>query len=376
MTGAGLLIRSFGQLLRVDPGLRTENLLTATVVPPGLRYGDDPSRRSFYRELTARIAALPGVLAVSTTNRLPFTGRDWGSVFIIEGRSDPATSGGDWPLADVRADIGVDYLRTLDVPLVRGRAFTVGDRDDAPAVALINQSLARRYWSDEDPVGARIQFPDRGGWITIVGVVRDVRRRGLADEAGGALYIPLEQGTTAGPRSVVVRTSGDPTALAANLRGIVASIDGDTPVDEIRTIEALVAGSLSRRRFTMLLLVAFALVALGLGAIGIYGVLAYTVGQRTREIGLRMALGATAGDVQRLVVRQGIGLAAAGALVGVAGALAATHAMRGLLFGVGPTDPVTFAAVPLVLAAVAILASWLPARRAAGVDPMSALRAE
>ena len=374
--GAGLLIQSFARLVQVDPGFRTEGLVSATVAPPEFRFGDDIARNQFYGELLQRLRADPGVRMAAVSSNIPFGGRNFGSVFTIEGRPDPASEGGDWPMAQVRSVISVDYLQTLRVPLLRGRGFTASDREGAPKVVLIDPVLARRYWPDEDPVGKRIRYPGEQEWRTVVGVVGEVKHDRLDETPGATLYIPLLQGGYAGPTSVVLRTAGDPRTVAANLRAVVASVDPDTPVSDIRTVEQLVSQSVAQPRFTTLLLALFAGVALLLGAVGIYGVLAYAVSQRISEIGVRMALGAKAEDVLRLVVRRGLVLALAGVGIGLVAAWGATRLMSSLLYGIGATDPLTFFVVPLLLIGVALLASWIPARRATRVDPMVALRAE
>ncbi len=374
--GAALLVRSFWNVVQVDPGFQTGNVVSALVAPSESRLGDDAARRDFFARLEERLAALPGVSAVSATSQLPFAEGIYGSVFVIEGRPDPATRGGDWPLADAAPVVGADFLRTLGIPLLRGRGFTDADREGAPGVVLVSEALARRHWPGEDPIGGRIRFPGAGEeWRAVVGVVGDVKWERLTEEGRSALYTPLAQGRT-GPMRVVAKTTGDPRTLAASLRGIVAALDPQTPVSDVRTVDQRISSSVERPRFAMLLLAAFAGVALLLGAVGIYGVIAYTVGQRTREIGVRMALGARSGDVLRLVLAQGAGLALAGVALGVGIALAVTQALRSLLFGVGAADPLTFALVPLLLVGVALLASWIPARRAARVDPMVALRSD
>jgi putative ABC transport system permease protein len=375
VTGAGLLLRSFQHLLRINPGFRTESVVSASVALPRFRLADDVSKRTFTEELLQRVDALPGVRAAALTTRLPFGGRNYSSVFIIEGRPDPATTG-DWPLADVATTVSVDYLSTMGIPLLRGRAFSASDREGAPPVVLISENLARKYWPDEDAVGKRIKGPGNGGWWTVVGIVGDVKHDQLSESSRTAFYRPIGQAPMDNAVSVVIRTTADPRSVATSLRGVVSSIDADIPVSEIRTMSDLIAGSLARPRFAMVLLGAFGLLALGLGAIGVYGVLAQTVGDRMREIGLRVALGARPADVLRMVIGQGFGLALTGVAVGLAISAAITRLLAGLLYGVGTTDPVTFAMVPLVLVVVALLASYLPARRAAAVDPMVALRSE
>ena len=340
--GAGLLIQSFARLAQVDPGFPTEGLVSATVAPPEFRFGDEVARSGFYQELLQRLETVPGVRMAAASSNIPFGGRSFGSVFTIEGRPDPASEGGDWPMARVRSVISEDYLQTLGVPLLRGRGFTSSDRAGAPQVVLIDRALARKYWPGEDPVGKRIRYPGEEEWRTVVGVVGEVKHDRLDETAEGTLYTPMLQGGSTTPTSIVLRTAGDPSAVAANLRAVVASVDPDTPVSDIRTVEQLVSQSVAQPRFTTLLLALFAGVALLLGAVGIYGVLAYAVSQRIPEIGVRMALGAKAEDVLRLVVRRGLVLALAGVLVGLVAAWGATRLMSSLLYGIGATDPLTF----------------------------------
>jgi putative ABC transport system permease protein len=372
--GAGLLIRSFWELGRVDPGFRSEGVVTATVAPPEFRYPDAAAKRVFHEGLLERLEALPGIERAAITDRLPFGRGAWGSVFTIEGRPDPATEGGDWPYADIAGVISAGYPTTMGIPLVEGRAFTDADRADAPPVGLVNEELARRYWPGESPVGQRIRSP-AGAWTTIVGVVGDTKMTGLAEESAAALYRPLGQGG-AGVVSVALRTSLAVGEIAPILREVVRSLDRDTPVEEIRGMPQLISASVADRRFTMLLLAAFAGVALLLGAIGIYGLLAWSVSERQREIGLRMALGARRGDVLRMVLGRGLVLAGIGTAIGVVGAAAGTRVLSSLLYGVGATDPGTFVAVPAFLLVVALLAAWFPARRATRVDPMVAMRTD
>lgn len=374
VTGAGLLMRSFLRLLQTDPGFRTEQLLSATIAPPTFRYTTEPSRRLFYQELVERIDALPGVQTAAVTSRLPFGGKNYGSVFAVEGRPDPARTG-NWPWADVGAVVSTGYLHTVGAPLLRGRGFTEADREGAPGVVLINESLARHFWPHEDPLGKRIRQPGDTGWSTIVGIVGDVKHDQLGEAQKGAFYRPLLQRSVDYP-SVVVRTTADPDAFTVRLRDAVASVDSDTPVSDIRTMTQLVSTSLARPRFAMALLAAFGVLALVLGAVGIYGVIAYSVSQRTHEIGLRMALGAQPGDVLRMVTRHGTALTLAGIATGLAASFALTRLLASLLYGVSTLDPVTFIAAPILLFAVALLASYVPAHRAARIDPVIALREE
>jgi putative ABC transport system permease protein len=375
VTSAALLVQSFRNLMLVDPGFRSERLVTATVAPPEFRYKAPESRRAFLESLLQQLRRSPGVSAASASSAMPLGVPAYGSVFAIEGRPDPATQSGEWPIADVSAVVDVEYFSTMGMRLDAGRGFTTDDRPGAAPVALVSRGLAARYWRDGSAVGARIRFPGTRDWITIVGVVADVKWNSLTEENNQALYRPVAQAAV-GPLSVVVRTSGDPSALAATFRGIVAGIDRDTPVADIRTADALIGASVAKPRFTASLLALFAVVALFLGAVGVYGVLAYTVTRRTQEIGLRMALGARASDVVRLVLGQGATVALAGIAIGLVAAFIATKGLSSLLFGVSAADPVVFASVGVALILVALLASWIPARRASRVDPVIALRNE
>jgi putative ABC transport system permease protein len=372
--GATLLIRSFWELRQVDLGFRAEELVTATVAPPGFRYPDPAARRAFHQDLLERLAAIPGVRGVAATDRLPFGTQGWGSVFIIEGRPDPATEGGDWPWADIAGAVSEGYFAEMGIPILEGRPFGPTDREDAPRVAIVNQGLAREYWPDESPVGRRVRGPG-DDWITIVGIAADTRVRAVAGETDTALYRPLAQSDPA-VLSIVLRTSLAPAAMVATLREAVHRLDRDTPVEDIRSMGQLVSGSVADERFTMLLLTAFAGAALLLGALGIYGVLAYAVNERRRELGLRMALGAHRGDILLLVLRQGAFLAGGGLALGLLGAAVGSRVLSGLVYGVSTTDPATFLVVPAVLLGVAGLACLLPARRAVRVEPMAALRVE
>ncbi len=374
LIGAGLLIRSFSELHQVETGFHPDGLVTATVAPPEFRFTNVPQRQAFQGELLERIRGLAWVEEVALTNRLPFGGGAWGSVFSVEGRPDPATEGGDWPYADVAAVISPDYPATLGVRLVEGRGFTPVDRADSPPVALVNEALARAYWPGESPIGERIRQPG-GAWIEIVGVLGDTKMTGLAGGNSGAFYRPMGQ-ADAGVFSVVTRTALNSSAVASGLAEVVRSLDSDTPVEDVRTMPQLIASSLADRRFTMLLLAAFAGVAMVLGSIGIYGLLSWSVNERRKEIGVRMAMGARAKDVQRMVVLRGLLLAGIGCVVGLLAAGAATRLLASLLFEVGTTDARTFLAVPFILMLAAFLAAWLPARKATRVDPMVALASE
>jgi putative ABC transport system permease protein len=371
--GAGLLIRSFWTLLRVDPGFRVESIVSARITPPEIRYGQAAQQRAFYGELLARTEALPGVSGAALVDRLPLVGGFAGLAFEVEGQ--PFVPGTAAPMVETRR-ITPDYLRLMGIPLLSGRPLADADREGAPDVALINEAMARQHWPGEDPVGRRFKpvwWQNR--WITVVGVVADVRQYGLASAVEPEMYRPFAQ-EPAGTMMLVARTAAEPPVLAANLRSTVAAVDPEVPVSEVLTLEQVVSRSVAAPRFTMLLLAVFAAVALLLGAVGIYGVVAYSVTRRTREIGVRMALGARVEDVARLVIGQGLLLTLVGVAIGLVVALAATRVLSSLLYGIEPTDPVTFLAVPLLLTLVALLASYLPARRATRVDPLVALRAD
>ena len=370
--GAGLLIRSFAGLLRVDPGFQSERLVTARITPPEGRYGDDARKRAFYRELLERIGALPGVQSVEATSHLPLVGGSGGFAFEVEGK--PHVEGTGAPVTGEHI-VTPGYLETMGIPLLAGRGLAQSDREHAPAVAVVNETMAREHWPGEDPIGKRLKRVWQKDWITVVGVAGDVKYDGLASPIEPEIYRPFLQ-APAGNMSIVVRAAHDPTAAAASLREAVASVDATVPVSEIRTVDQLLSNSVAASRFTTLLLATFAAVALALAAIGIYGVLSYAVSRRAREIGVRLALGARRGDVLRMVLGHAVLLAGLGALGGVGAALATTRVLETLLFGTSPTDIATFTLVPMMLVAVAVVAAYLPARRATLVDPMIALRLE
>jgi len=371
--GAGLLIRSFGELSRVDPGFESEGLITSRVTPPETDYPDAASRRAFYDELLTRVRALPGVREVDAVDRIPLASGSYAG-FAFEIEDDPYVPGTEAPVVGDRR-VTPGYLRTMGIPLLRGRGLEETDREGSPKVALINQTMARTYWPGEDPIGLRFKEVWLDEWTIVVGVVGDVRTYGLASEVEAEIYRPFAQMPTR-ELSLAVRATGDLAGLADGLRAAVAAIDPHVPVTEIRPVARIVEASMAGSRFTMALVGAFALLALALAAVGIYGVLSYTVGRRTREIGVRVALGARAADVLGSVLGRALVLSGAGAAVGVVGALGATRLLESLLYGVAATDPLTFVAVPLALVAVALLASYVPARRATRIDPMTALRQE
>ena len=376
LIGAGLLIRSFSRLLQVDPGFNPERALAVTLALPSFKYPETHHYAAFHKELIERYQALPGVRSVAGVNDLPLGPLGATRSFIIEGRPLPGP-GEKVPLPFIFVSPG--YFRTMGIPLMKGRPIT--DRDDADAlpVLVINQSMAKRFWPDEEPVGQRLSFQGQEGpWYEIVGVVGDTRQEGLDEPMQGTMYAPYTQNTWNWMRwmTLVLRMETEPMSLAAAVRREVREMDPELPVLQVRTLEDQVADSVADRKFSLILLGSFAAIALVLAAVGIYGVMAYAVSQRTREIGLRMALGARMGEVVALVMRQGMRLVIIGIALGVAGALVLTRLMESLLFGVTATDPLTFVGVPLVLAAVAFLANLIPALRASRVDPITALRYE
>jgi putative ABC transport system permease protein len=375
LVGAGLLFRSFIRLRAVELGFRPQSLLTFKLSPSGERFQTDAQYSSFFRDVAERVAAIPGVEAVGVINTLPLV-KGPTTAFEVEGR--PRLRPDEWPKVNYRS-VSPDYFRAAGVAVVKGRVPGERDTDAAPRVLAVNQALARRDFPGEDPVGKRISYgirPDgQPAWFEIVGVVSDVRSEEPGREAAPEIYVSYLQDPFAG-MSYVARTSADPESLVPAVREAVRAVDRAQPVAEVRTMEQLVGESFAQPRFNSLLLGLFAGMALLLAAAGIYGVMSYAVTQRTHEIGIRIALGAQHGDVLRLVVGRGMALALAGVGLGLLAALALTRLLAGLLYGVRATDPLTFAGVALLLSAVALLASYVPARRATKVDPMIALRYE
>jgi putative ABC transport system permease protein len=379
LVAAGLLLQSFRRLLAVDPGFQAERVVTASMTIPSTTYVEGRAVVRFYEALLSRIASFPGVVAAGAVAIAPLAGGLNATDIEVEGWVNP----GDAPRAT--GDVNVvtpGYLAAMRTPLLEGRAIDDRDRMDAPLVAMVSEALARAYWPGRSAIGGRIRLDwDHQPFAEVVGVVPDVRYGGL-DRAPprGTLYLVHSQTPrTMGPvrsMTLTVRSAVDPTSLVSTIRREVQELDPSVPVYRARTMEQAVADDTATRRFSMLLQMLFALVALSLSAIGLYGVLAFTVARRTAEIGIRMALGAARSDVQHMVVRQGMGLVAVAIALGVGGALATGRLLGSLLFGVSPGDPATYATVVGVLLAVALLACWIPARRAARIDPMEALRYE
>ncbi len=378
LAGAGLLMRSFMKLQAVDPGFKPEQALTFELTLPEARYKQDPQRVAFFDQLMPRLRSLPGVRSASAVMGLPLSGLDFIISFEVAGR--PPVPPSQQPAMQVRVATP-DYFSSIGIPLKRGRGFTEDDRADTPKVVLITEAAARQFFPGEDPIGKTIKLgwgkgpgkPRAGG--EVVGIVGDIKDAGLSEPNPPQIYMPLRQWPVSF-MTVVLKTAVPPTSLSDAVRAQVAAVDPNLPLSNVRTLDAILAKSISQQRFYMTLLTIFATVALALAAIGIFGVLSYAVSQRTREIGIRMALGAQERSVIGLIVRQAMLLVGAGVVAGTVFALFLSQTMTKLLFSIRPTDPATFAAVAAVLAAVALFASYLPARRATRVDPIVALRTE
>src|SRR5215204_5153308 len=374
LVGAGLLTRSFLSLLRTDPGFNPNNVLTMTLVLPMAKYKEEPARAAFYNDLVQRVKAQPGVESAAFVNYLPLGGSNSSDSYLVEGEPEPAAGqehGGRYRVATP------DYFRTMQISIVRGRGFTEQDKAGATPVVIVNETLARQHWPGEDPIGKRIRFygpPERAGWMQIVGVVEDVKHE-LNLPVTPEYYLPHAQDPW-NAMVLVAKTSVEPGSLSAGLRQQVWAIDKDQPVFDIRTMQEVRSISVAMYSFSSVMLAIFAAVALVLASVGIYGVMAFAVTQRTQEIGIRMALGARARDVLKLVVRHGMKLAVLGIVIGLAGSWALTRFIDKLLVGVEATDLLTFSLVSICLLVAAFVACYLPARRATKVDPLVALRYE
>jgi predicted permease len=373
LVGAGLMLRTLHQMTRVDPGFNAENLLTLQFALPGRVYNIE-RRLEFFRECRARLESLPGVSSAAFAMSLPIDGSNWGSTFMAADKPIPRpgefASGAFIP-------ISANYFAAMGIRLLAGRAFSEVEMTDTPPVTVISESLARRMWPDENPIGKRLRqgnAESQAAWREVVGVVADVKLYGVTVAAPLQVYLPLAQRNSSNV-GLVVRTAGDPLALAKTVERTIQAIDKDLPVKS-RTMDQLMGNAMARQKLTLTLLATLALLALLLAGIGIYGVMSYAVTQRQQEIGIRLALGATAHDVVKLVLTQSMKPALLGVALGLASALAVTRLLQGLLYGVAATDPFTFAGVTLLVISVALLACYLPARRAAHVDPLVALRCE
>ncbi len=369
--GAGLLVRSLMHLNAVGLGFDTDRVLTLNVRLPETKYTDQRMRAAFFQELAGRVRAIPGVQHVAFANQFPMRG-GWGGSFAMNGPSGVIRADADFQA------VSPDYFATLGIPLVRGRLLTEADRDGSLRVAVVSQTFVRRFLGDRDPIGRQFSRSDGAPAITIVGVVGEVRRDGKEAALFQQVYLPAAQTDLYPVRlaSLAVRATGDPHALVSGIQRAVWSIDPDQPITSVRTLDEVLSIASAQRRFNMTLLVSFAGLALALALVGVYGVVAYAVAQRTREIGIRVALGATRRDVVALVVKSGAMWSIAGIVAGLAGAFATSRLISGLLFGVTAGDPATFVTIAAVMVAVALTASYVPARRAASLDPVTALRTE
>jgi putative ABC transport system permease protein len=374
LIGAGLLINSFMHLRNLDPGFRADHLLALNVDLSEVKYPDTGRRTAFFDELVRRVQALPGVRSVAVAGNLPFTYNGDSMPIGVEGLPDPPPD--QWPDVIWRT-VGPNYFGTMGIPLVRGRDFTDQDTLDTTLTVVISEQTAKHYWPNDDPIGKRLKPGSTTGsspWRTVIGVVKDVRQNDFVAEPKMQMYFSFRQVKSLVANALVVRTSVDPLSLATSVRNSVWAVDKDQTVANMDSMEHVVAGAVARQRFSMLLLAIFAGVALVLAAVGIYGVMSYSVAQQTREIGIRMALGAQRSDVLKMTIKQGLKLVGLGLVIGLAAAFVLTRVMATLLFGISATDPLTFITISFVLLVVAMVASYIPSVRAMRVDPMVALR--
>ena len=387
LIGAGLLMNSFLKLQAVDPGFNPRNSLTMTTSLAGASQYVGPAREAYYRQLTEQLTALPGVESASAINHLPLAGDTWGTGLTIEGRPLPPPGQGIEAIFRV---IRPDYFRTMGISLHAGRDFNERDTSNAPGVVILNETMARRHWPDDDPIGRRITLDDPRDssrtpqWLTVVGVVKDVKQDSWIDAPSNEIYLAFQQsrGFFASPAgryasmTIVIRTTNETKSLGPTARATVRATDPSLPISNVVTMEQVIADALWQPRFNLQLIGLFAGAALVLAAIGLYGIMSYTVAQRTHEVGLRLALGAQRRDVIGLILKQGVKLILPGVTIGLLASAALTRLMTNLLFGVSATDAKTFTVIAAVLVGVALLACFVPARRATKVDPMVALRYE
>jgi putative ABC transport system permease protein len=375
LTGAGLMVRTIAALYNVNPGFDTSNLLSMEYNLAGPAYREDEKRYAFHRDLVTTIASLPGVKGAALTLSVPIDGSNWGSVFVPEGRPLPERK--NLPTAAF-APVSPEYFQVMGIRLNAGRAFSENDDSSSPEVIIVNQTMARRMWPGESPLGKRIKqgFPEwKTPWREVVGVVADVKVDGLDDSARMQVYMPIAQNPEGNMR-MVVRAAANPMLLRPAIERSFRSLDKDLPVYGFLTMSEIISSSVAERRFAMLLLGCFAGLALILAAVGIYGVISYSVVQRTREIGIRVALGASTAQVLKNVIGAAMVLVGVGLAAGLAGSLALTRWMSKLLYGVKSSDPPTLAIVSALLAICALAACIVPARRALRIDPVEALRQE
>lgn len=371
LIGAGLLINSFWRLNNIDMGFRTDNLLTMEIQPTFEKYPDQQHLKQHYDEVLRRVEAIPGVESAALVTELPPKQGRGRMTFITEQKEGTKVVG------TAMRNVSPDYFNTMGIPLLKGRTFTAQDTEKTDNVAVINEAMAREAWRDENPIGKRIKMGiETNPWITIVGVVKDTLATPRSTKSSPQVFITYTQSNAFAPGELVVRTKANPLSFADPIRKEIWAVDKDQPVANISTMEELLGDSIARQRFNMLLLSIFAALALVLAAVGIYGVMSYAVTQSTREIGIRMTLGAETKDVLVMVLLQGLLLAFVGVGIGLAGAFGLMRLMKSLLFGVGVTDPVTYMSVSAILILIALIACYIPARRATKVDPMVALRYE
>lgn len=375
LVGAILLLRSLIQLQSQLPGFATEHVITCRLNPPAVSYGDKPALARLYQEVLGRIAHLPGIEAAGAVSPLPFSGEGWQAGITVEGVPEPTP--GDNPMVDA-ASISPDYFRAMQIPLLRGRGYSERDSAAAPLTVIVNQAFVQRFWPAANPLGRRIHMGPASApepWRTVVGVVGNVKHVGLQSPPTAEVFFPLPQQPQRAA-ALVVRTAGDPARIVPALRGAVSAVDSTLPIYGVATTAQLVDNALSQPRFSTFLLGLLALIALILAAVGVYGVMAYAVARQTKELGIRIALGAQPSDILRLVLGHGLRIAALGLALGMAAAFALTRYLATLLFDVRPGDPLTFILAASALAIVAFLACYLPTRRAVRVDPIAALRCE
>jgi putative ABC transport system permease protein len=373
VAGAGLMTRSFRSVLRIDAGFEPHNVLTFSAALPLATYKDQQQHVQFFERALAKIQALPGVQTAAGTFRVPIAGFAT-VIFTVQGKPVPT---GQAPIADYRT-ITAGYFQAMGIRLLKGRRFTEHDSADAPDAVIVNEELARRFWPGEDPIGKRLQVgTEFTRWREVIGVVGNAKLSGLEANTDPAIYVPFPQNSWPNALRnsfIVLRTTTDPKSLVPAIRRELRGIDPTFPITQIRTMDEIVGDSLSQRRFNTALLALFAFVAVALAAVGIYGVMSYAVSQRTREMGIRIALGARQSDITKLVTSKGARLAALGIAIGVLAAAISSRLMSSLLFGITATDPITFVLTAVLLGIVTLLASYIPSRRAAGTDPISALR--
>jgi putative ABC transport system permease protein len=370
------LINSFFHLRNLDPGFRSDHLLTMKVNLSEVKYPDRERRAAFFDEVMRRVRQLPGVQSAAVAGNVPLTYNGDSMTISVEGVPDPPPD--QHPDVIFRA-IGPGYFATMGIPIVRGRDFTDQDNGDSKDVVIISEKTAQQFWPGQDPIGKRLKpglSTSSSPWREVIGIVKDVRQNDFVASPKRQMYFTYRQLKNIAANALVVRTSIEPMSLAAPVRSAIWSVDKDQTVADIDTMDHIVAKAVARQRFSMLLLGLFAALALLLASIGIYGVTSYSVAQRTREIGIRIALGARRADVLQMTVKQALKLVGAGMIIGLAAAFLLTRVLASLLFGISATDPITFIAISVVLLTVAILASYVPALRATRVDPITALRAQ